>query len=217
MRMRVKKWARPELAECPYYIGEPARMRGKWAQAFLREQPIYLELGCGKGVSTCQLALNEPRVNLIAVDLITTVLGVLKRNADNAFAGVRNVDNLLITNFDIEHIGDYIAPPDEIERVYISFCNPWTQRHRQQKHRLTHTRQLEQYKQFLAKGAQIHFKTDDGMLFRDSRAYFEQAGFEIIYLTEDLDKSGYSPNYESEHEQRFRAQGVPIKFLIAQI
>ena len=57
MRMRVKKWARPELAACPYYVIDPEGTRGRWAACFPKAQPVYLELGCGKGVSTCRMAL----------------------------------------------------------------------------------------------------------------------------------------------------------------
>ena len=52
MHMRTKKWAKPELAVCPYFTDEPETKRGRWRAQFEREQPLYLELGCGKGVST---------------------------------------------------------------------------------------------------------------------------------------------------------------------
>lgn len=215
MRMRVKKWARPELAACPFYVPAAEEYRGRWREAFPKARPLYLELGCGKGVSTCQMALNDEAHNYIAIDLITTVLGVAKRNAENAYRGVRPVDNLVFSNFDIEYSVNFFAPEDRIERIYISFCNPWTKSHSQNKHRLTHPRQLVQYRTFLTDGGEIHFKTDDDALFSDSCRYFEDAGFDITYITDDLHASGYAPNYESEHEKKFAAEGVRIKFLIA--
>jgi len=190
-------------------------MRGRWREAFQTQKPLYLELGCGKGVSTCQMALADDEHNYIAIDLITTVLGVAKRNAEAAYRGVREVDNLVFSNFDIEYSINFFAPEDKIERIYISFCNPWTKRHGQNKHRLTHPRQLVQYRTFLTDGGEIHFKTDDDELFADSRQYFADAGFEETYVTYDLHASGYEPNYESEHEKKFAAEGIKIKFLIA--
>lgn len=170
---------------------------------------MYLELGCGKGVSTCRMALEDPAHNYLAVDLITSVLGVARRNAEEAYRGVREVDNLILTNFHIEYIYKYLSGQDRVERIYISFCNPWDKRPKQAKHRLTHPHQLRQYRAFLEDGGEIWFKTDDDRLFEDSVEYFKNTGFEIAYQTRDLHASGFTPNYESEHEKMFDAKGVP--------
>lgn len=215
MRMRLKKWARPELEACPFYIRQPEEYRGRWAEAFRREAPLELELGCGKGVSTALMALENPGVNLVAVDINSSVLGVAKRNAEAAFAGRRAVDNLKLMNYEIELISHVFAPEDAVRRIYISFPNPWTQRHRQEKHRLTHTRLLNIYRGFMADGGEIWFKTDNDELFEASLSYFPQAGFEIKELTRDLHAEASHPNYISEHEKLFSSQGIPIKALIA--
>ena len=215
MRMRVKKWARPELAVCPFYAANPQSLKGKWGSAFAEKKPLHIELGCGKGVSTCVMALENPDVNYVAIDLITTVLGVAKRNAESVFEGKREVDNLMLTNFEIESIDNYFSDADRVSRIYISFPNPWDQRHKQAKHRLTHTRQLMKYRQFLTENGEIWFKTDDDELFNSSLGYFEESGFEIVYKTYDLHASGFAPNYETEHEKMFSARGIPIKALIA--
>ena len=70
------------------------------------------------------------------------------------------------------------------------FCNPWSKK-RHKKRRLTHTRQLLKYREFLADNGEIYFKTDDDELFEESFEYFEQAGFEIVYQTRDLHHSDY--------------------------
>ena len=215
MRMRIKKWAKPELAVCPFYVAIPQEQKGHWSEVFSKAAPLHMELGCGKGVSTSQMALENPEVNYIAIDMITTILGIAKRNAEKAFEGVREVDNLVLTNIDIEQIGECFSAEDKIERIYISFPNPWDQRHKQQKHRLTHSIQLEKYKQFLTEGGEVWFKTDDDQLFDDSIAYFNESGFEITYLTRDLHADGFAPNYVSEHEKMFTEQGIPTKALIA--
>ncbi len=220
MRMRNKKWARPELTACPYFVDEPESVRGKWQEQFARPQPLHVELGCGKCVSTAQMALDNPDVNFLAVDLVCSVLGVGRRNIEAAYAG-RTVDNLVLTHFDIMWIEKYLAPEDRADRIIISFCNPWNQKSSQAKRRLTHPRQLMQYRAFLRPGGEIHFKTDDDNLFRVSRTYLRTCGFEEIYCTEDLhgDQEALSrfSNYESEHEKRYAAEGVPIKFLAARM
>ena len=104
---------------------------------------------------------------------------------------------------------------DNIQRIYINFCNPWPKgKHR--KKRLTHTRQLEKYKQFLSENGEIYFKTDDDDLFNSSLTYFEESGFEIIAKTYDLHKEPiFENNIETEHEKMFSEQGIKIKALIA--
>ena len=83
------------------------------------------------------------------------------------------------------------------------------------KHRLTHPRQLLQYRQLMDEGAEIWFKTDDDDLFRDSLSYFPAAGFEITWQTFDLHKNEPDWNLRTEHEGMFSEQGIPIKALIA--
>ena len=214
MHMRRKPWARPELAACGYYREEPAQLRGRWGDEFARRQPLQVELGCGKGVSTARMALENPGVNFVAVDVGRDVLGCARRNAQAAY-GDAPVDNLILAALNVEQIGQYFAAQDAVERIYISFCNPWTLKKRHEKRRLTHPRQLWQYRSFLMDGGELHFKTDDDALFDDTLGYLSSCGFEVRYLTRDLHRSGYAPNYESEHELKYAAQGVPVKFLIA--
>ena len=76
MRMRAKKWVKPELEICPYYIQNPLPLRGQWRSLFPKEQPFHVELGCGKGFATAKMARETPEVNFLAVDLCSTVLGV---------------------------------------------------------------------------------------------------------------------------------------------
>lgn len=211
--MRTKKWAKPELAVCPYFTNEAERFRGQWRAQFECDQPLYLELGCGKGVSTAVMIHDNPQINYVAVDITCNVLGDTRRNIAAAF-GDAPVKNAIIARYDISYIEKVFAPEDRVERIYINFCNPWTKRPKYAKRRLTHPRQLMQYRTFLVDGGEIWFKTDDVPLFTESLPYFEACGFEMRYLTNDLHASGFSPNYVSEHEQKFTALGVPIKFVI---
>ncbi len=213
MHMRTKKWAKPELAVCPYFTDEAERFRGQWRAQFERDQPLYLELGCGKGVSTAVMIRDNPQINYVAMDITCNVLGDTRRNIAAAF-GDAPVKNAIIARYDISYIEKVFAPEDRVERIYINFCNPWTKRPKYAKRRLTHPRQLMQYRTFLVDGGEIWFKTDDVPLFTESLPYFEACGFEMRYLTNDLHASGFSPNYVSEHEQKFTALGVPIKFVI---
>ena len=214
MRMRRKPWARPELEACDFFIKEPEKKRGIWKYAFeKKEQPIYLELGCGKGSFIGQIAYNNPDINYIGVAIKSDMLGVGRRNIVKIF-GDRPVNNILLTAYNVEQIEKIISEKDAIERIYINFCNPWG-REKHKKRRLTHTRQLEHYKSFLKKGGEIYFKTDDDGLFDESLEYFRKSGFDVTYITRDLHNSDVEYNIETEHEKMFSQEGIPIKYCVA--
>lgn len=177
---------------------------------------MWLEIGCGKGVSTVRMAHDNHSVNLVAVDEVRHVLAVSIKNTMTEY-GDDPVDNLRYTAIDAREIYDTFSADDSIERIIINFCNPWNEKAKHHKRRLTHTRQLMQYRDFLAPNGQIFFKTDDAALFTASKRYLDEAGFEIIYQTDDLHASGYAPNYVSEHEKLYSERGIPIRFLIARM
>ena len=219
MRIRYKKWARPELEACKFYIKEPEKLKGKWKKEFKNpENPIHLELGCGKGQFMAQLAVNNLNINYIAIDLVDAMLGLAKRNIEQAYLNNNlEPENILITRFDIERILLILGEEDKIQRIYINFCNPWP-RGKHRKKRLTHSIQLEKYKHFLEKNGEIYFKTDDEDLFTSSLIYFKESGFEIVKKTEDLHKESiFETNIETEHEKMFSEQGIKIKALIARL
>lgn len=233
MRMKFKPWAREELETSPFYIDNPQDMKNKWKSVFEKEQELYLELGCGKGNFIAKLSKERQDKNFIAVDLVDAMLGMAKRNVEAEY-GIRQstikeeveneiekqkvVKNLKLTRYDIARIENIFGEQDEIKRIYINFCNPWP-RGKHHKKRLTHERQLEQYKRFL-KG-KIFFKTDDDELFNDSLTYFENTGYKIEKITRDLEKEEMfwdgEENIETEHEKMFKAEGIKIKALIASV
>ena len=218
MRIRKKKWAAPELSVCDFFVKNPEEHAGKWRAAFKKDQPLCLEIGCGKGGFACQFALQNPDINLIAVDIKIDMLGVGRRTIVKLFEEngrtQDDIDNLLLVNYNVEQLDKIITPEDKIERLFINFCNPWP-RERHKKRRLTYPRKLEMYKSFLKPDAEIRFKTDDDGLFEESVEYFNECGYEITYITRDLHQSGFEGNIMTEHERMFSEEGKKIKFLIA--
>lgn len=212
MRIRFKPWARPELEASKFYIDNPEKYKGKWRTLFNNNNPIHLELGCGKGGFISQLASSNLDVNYIAIDMVDAMLGLAKRNVEKVYSEKEiSIDNIYLTRYDIERILMIMDENDKIDRIYINFCNPWP-RGKHRKKRLTHTRQLEKYKQFLKDGGEIYFKTDDDGLFNDSLLYFEEAGFEIEDKTFDLaNNEEFWNNIETEHEKMFKDEGIKIK------
>ena len=216
MRIRFKAWARPELEASNFYILEPEKIKGQWREHFKNpNNPLHLELGCGKGGFISQMAVQNPDINYIAIDLVDAMLGLAKRKIEESYKNNnRETDN--ITRFDIERSLLIFDQQDSIDRIYINFCNPWPKgKHR--KKRLTHTRQLEKYKQFLKTNGEIYFKTDDDDLFAASISYFEESGFEIIKKTYDLHSENSKENVKTEHEEMFSKEGIKIKALIAKL
>ena len=75
MRIRKKKWAEPELSVCDFFVKDPEEHAGNWRRAFKKEQPLVLEIGCGKGGFAGQFALLHPEINIIALDIKIDMLG----------------------------------------------------------------------------------------------------------------------------------------------
>lgn len=205
MRLRKKWWAKPELEKDPKVIFTPSEFKGRWQELFGNNQPIHLELGCGRGRFITELARENPEINYLALDVHHELLVKVLRKANE-----NTLNNVRIIPMNIENIEEVFAL-DEIELIYINFCNPWPS-NRHHRRRLTHPNFLRRYQTFLKKGSEIWFKTDDDLLFTDSLAYFQAAGFTELYRTYDLGQSDFQGNIQTEYEEKFSNQGIRIKF-----
>lgn len=210
MRLRKKRWARPEMEQSPLVITEPREYKGKWKEVFQNKNEIYLELGCGRGEFVSQNAELNKDKNYIAIDLKDEVLVYALRKTEE-----KELTNVRIIPLEIAFINE-IFDKDEISRIYINFCNPWP-KVRHNKRRLTHTKFLEKYKQFIKPQTEIWFKTDNRDLFEASIEYFTESGFEILFYTYDLHQSGFEPNIVTEYENRFVSLGMKIMFIRARL
>ena len=197
MRIRRKTWARPELAACPYYIPQPEAQKGRWQEVFSSPRPIHLDLGCGKCVFLAQAAHTHRDVNFIGIDISLDILGVARRNIQEAY-GEEQPDNVALCAYNIERLPQLSAAGHH-------------------KRRLTHTRQLLSYKPLLAPGGEIWFKTDNDDLYLATRRYLTEAGFEIFFDTKDLHRENDPENLLTEHEVRFTQEGIPTKALRARL
>lgn len=210
MRLRKKWWARPELESSNIFVNNPRELKGKWKQDFKNNNPIHLELGCGRGGFLVQKALKHPDINHIAVDLKDEVLVYALRKVKEVEPEIQNAR---IVALNISFIAD-LFEKDEIEKIYINFCNPWP-KDRHNKRRLTHTKFLTEYKKFLRKGSQVWFKTDDKDLFEASLEYFKESGFRLDFVSYDLHNSDFEDNVMTEYETKFTALGMKTMALIA--
>ncbi|WP_315116093.1 tRNA (guanosine(46)-N7)-methyltransferase TrmB [uncultured Clostridium sp.] len=210
MRLRKKWWARPEMESSDLIITNPREYKGKWREEFKNENPIHLELGCGKGGFISRLGDKFKDTNYVAVDLKDEILVYAKRQVEEL-----ELTNVRIIPLNIMFISE-VFEENEVEKIYINFCNPWP-KDRHNKRRLTHTNFLNEYKKFLKPGSEVWFKTDDRDLFDASQEYFKEAGFNLEYVTYDLHNSGFKENIMTEYEAKFSSKGMKIMFLIGKV
>ena len=203
MRVRKKPWAEKELAINAYVVKNAKENKGKWRKVFAKENPLYVELGCGKGKFLIENALKYPDVNFIGIEKQKTVLATAVRPIED------KIPNLLFVNFDVVALEE-LFEEGEISRIYINFCDPWP-RKKWAKRRLTYRGFLEKYKRFFAEKAEIFFKTDNRPLFEFSLEEFAENGWRTENVTFDLYNSGdTSQNIPTEYEEKFASEGVPI-------
>lgn len=212
MRLR-KNWdARPELETSNLFIKKPTEMQGKWKEEFGNCNPIHLELGCGRGGFITAKTLKSPRINYIGVDLKDEVLFCALNKIKEE---EEKINNARLVALNISFIAD-LFEKDEIDKIYINFCNPWP-KDRHNKRRLTHIRFLTEYKKFLKSGSQVWFKTDNTELFNASQEYFKECGYELDFVTYDLHRSDFKENIMTEYETKFTKLGMNTMFLIGRL
>lgn len=205
MRLRYKSWAIPEMQENEYIFFDPIENKGRWSEIFGNDNPIYLEIGAGRGRFAITSASQNPNINYIALEMDANAFvyaaRLFKEEALPNLYGVRTVAQRLLEFF----------AEGEIDKIYINFCNPWP-KNRQHKKRLSHPRFLELYKIILKKGGQIELKTDDRPFFDDTVRYFQDSGLELLDVDYDLD-ANKNGNIVTEYETKWRSQGVKINYV----
>ncbi len=204
MRMRKKKHCAERLERCEsLWIKNPEELKGKWSEIFGNDNPIHIEVGCGKGQFVTQMAALNPDVNYIAIDVVPDVLVIALEKATAA-----EVSNVRFIIADANKLCDYFEFA-EISRIYLNFSDPW-KKNKQAKRRLTHKNFLDIYKKLLRQGDYIFFKTDNRPLFEFSLNSFAQENYKMQNITFDLHNSKFEGNVMTEYETRFAEQGLPI-------
>lgn len=208
MRMRKKKNLEPRMELCrEYWIGDPFAMKGKWRELMPEAKTLHLELGCGKGRFTADMAEQNPDMLLIAVEKVPDAMVVAMERVK-----ARGLKNVWFIDGDAALLPDMFAP-DEVDRIYINFCDPWPKSN-QKKRRLTHGNFLRQYRKVLKMGGQIHFKTDNDKLYEWSIEEIPRFGFELSEVTRDLHADG-PVGVMTDYEAKFYELGKNINRCVA--
>lgn len=170
---------------------------------FGNDNPVVLEIGCGKGQFCSELAKRDPDTNIIAVEKSSNVI------VDAAYKAIDNdLKNLILVRSDAEYLEKYI-PEHSISRIYLNFSCPFPKKS-YEAHRLTHEKFLNIYKKLMAPGAEIHQKTDNRKFFEFSIEQFTKCGFALKNVSLDLAEDDFEDNIETEYEHKFREQGLKI-------
>ncbi|MGN0379644.1 MAG: tRNA (guanosine(46)-N7)-methyltransferase TrmB [Butyrivibrio sp.] len=209
MRLRNVKGAREAMVESDFTVNEPAENKGKWHSFFENDNPIYLEIGTGKGRFITTLAAENPNINYIGIEKYSSVLiRALEKQKELL------LPNLIFIRMDAEGIED-IFDTGEIDRIYLNFSDPWP-KDRHAKRRLTSRQYFERYDKILAPHGKVEFKTDNRVLFDFSVEEVREAGWNLDAVTYDLHNSEMNEgNVMTEYEIRFSNEGTPINKLIA--
>ncbi len=170
---------------------------------FKNDNPIYLEIGCGKGQFVCEMAKRHPEINFIAVEKIANVIVSACENARE-----QNIENIVFIKCGAEYLPSVIRP-DSISRIYLNFSCPYPKK-KYASHRLTARPFLEIYSELLKEGAEIHQKTDNKGLFEFSIEQLSSYGFKLKNISLDLHNSDFEGNIVTEYEAKFVAEGLPI-------
>jgi tRNA (guanine-N7-)-methyltransferase len=186
-------------------------LKGNWNGGFFKNpKPIVLELGCGKGEYTLGLARKYPEKNFIGMDIKGARIW---RGAKTALE--EKLSNVGFLRTRIEHISSFFAP-NEVSEIWITFPDPQEKKIRAKK-RLTSSRFLPQYKQFLQPSGWIHLKTDNSLLFDYSYRLCLHNNLKIVKETTDLYETETDNkdllSIQTFYESQFLAQGIPIKYL----
>lgn len=172
-------------------------------EMFGNDNPVELEIGCGKGGFICKLAKQNPDKNFIAVEKIGNVIVNGCERAEK-----ENIKNIIFLKCGAEYLPKYF-PENSIDNIYLNFSCPYPKK-RYENHRLTNGRFLNLYKMFLKKDGMIFQKTDNMHFFEYSIAEFSQNGYALQNVSLDLHNSDFENNIMTEYEKRFSDLGQPI-------
>lgn len=205
MRIKKKKHGAERLEACGNIVIKSLREEGSTSrELFGNDNPLRIEIGCGKGDFIVGTAAKEPDVNFLAIEKVSDVLMLAAEKVKKS-----ELSNIRVCCVDAKELAEIFAE-GSIDRIYLNFSDPWP-KSRHEKRRLTYRSFLAIYEKILKKDGAIFFKTDNRGLFDFSLEEFKEYGMSLDKLTFDLHNSEYMKgNVMTEYEKRFSGMGVPI-------
>ncbi len=212
MRLRNIPGSQEVIQNHPIAIKNEAECKGKWNEIFRNPNPIYVEIGMGKGQFLMTLAKQNPEINYIGIERYSSVLLRALEKYDLEEEKLSNIRFICMNAFELPNVFE----AGEVAKIYLNFSDPWPKA-RHAGRRLTSTNFLAQYDKVLAKDGVVEFKTDNRSLFEFSLEQVEEGGWKLLEHTFDLhhDESMNQGNVMTEYEEKFSSLGNPIHKLIA--
>lgn len=185
-------------------------LKGNWHTHFNNNNPIVLELGCGKGEYTIALARKNPNINYIGIDLKGARFW---RGAKTALE--ENLNNVAFLRTQIELI-DLLFAKNEVDEIWITFPDPQI-KYTRTKHRLTNAEFLKKYHTVLKPNGIVNLKTDSEFMHGYTLGLLHGAGHEVLYAHHDIYKNHHSPeevtSTQTFYESQYLEKGKPITYI----
>lgn len=194
MRQRNVKNKKEIIASSEYFIENPNDYKSNWSNVFNNKNPIYIEIGMGKGKFIIENAIRYPDINFIGIEKFDSILALALKKIPYG------LDNLKIIRLDAINILDVFDK--EIDKIYLNFSDPWPKK-RHEKRRLTSIVFLKKYDDVFRNDKIIEMKTDNKDLFCYSIKSLNNYGYFIDYLSFDLHKEKNIFNIMTEYEEKF--------------
>ncbi len=213
MRLRNIPGADDVIKNHPTAIKNVKEYKGKWNTIFQNDNPVYIEIGMGKGQFILNLARQNPQINYVGIERYSSVLlRALEKFDTEEFCELKNVRFICMDAMELPEVFEL----GEVAKIYLNFSDPWPKK-RHARRRLTSTQFFAQYDKVLAGEGVVEFKTDNRPLFEFSLEQVEEAGWKLLGKTFDLhhDAQMKEGNVMTEYEEKFSSMGNPIHKLIA--
>ena len=207
MRLKNVKGANEIIIKGLYYVEDPYINKGNWNKVFNNDNPIYIEIGIGKGKFIVENAIKYPNINFIGIEKYDSVLvrAIQKSNE-------LELNNLKLVRMDAKRIEEVFD--HEVDRIYLNFSDPWP-KDRHYKRRLTSYVFLDKYEHIFKNNKYIIMKTDNINLFNFSLESLTNHGYNIEFMSNDLHSLNDADNIMTEYEEKFSNKGIKINKLIA--
>ena len=201
MRQRNVKNKEEIITSSKYFVNNPENYIGKWSFYFQNNNPIYIEIGMGKGQFIIENAKRYPNINFIGIEKYDSILALALKKINI------ELPNLVMLRLDAFNIDSIFK--EEIDTIYLNFSDPWPKK-RHAKRRLTSPEFLKKYDLIFKNNNHIVMKTDNKDLFSYSIKTLNNHGYYINHITFDLEKEKDSLNIMTEYEEKFTKLNNPI-------
>ena len=203
MRLRNVKNKKEIMDNSLYLVKDPTIYKGKWNELFKNNNPIYIEIGMGKGKFIIDNALAYPDINFIGIEKYDSVI------AKGLQKIPEGINNLVMVRWDALYIDDIFNK--EIDRIYLNFSDPWP-KNRHSSRRLSSSVFLDKYEDIFKNKKIIEMRTDNRNLFQYSLVSFSKKGYTLKEVSLDLHNDDM-PLITTEYEDKFSKDGMPIYYL----